>query len=1087
MTTIILISTHWNYSNGGINSFNYDFALSLGNLAKNKGIRVVCLCYVDPKLQQVKEARENNIDVISLNKKSIEIEFQHDLQLIHNKLSEININGFVYFVGHDIFTGDLSNYLKSQYPSNSASLVFHHMDYESYYAIKGGSSPSDLAKKFSKQTSILQDADLVFGVGPKLYKSALNKTSKNVEQIIPGIQEIQKWERNIEKLKMVMFGRYDVRTDRLKQMGLGVESFSYYMNQFTNVGYDATFQIVGINTPEEATLLSSHTSSSKKYLNILPLPYTEDRQSLFDTLRKSNVCLMLSYHEGFGLAGYEAIGASVPLILSQNSGLYMFLSEYLQRDDLTEYGIYALEIDSSIDGKVNLRDKKKVAQAIHAIYTDNLKYRNNISFLKDLLKSKFRWENSTQEFLDKIEAIKIASNNFEPAVIEVKKTSNKVVDYEEILNKTLNKKAISLPVNQLCYIDRKTYDEKVLEKIKEGNRVYLVGDHGIGKSSIAKNYVKECYAHYKHILWINYQTNIQQSLIISVLGKQNILIEQFQKDIDSLYSEILQSMNDMQGEKLLIIDNFDDVEGIKSFVGEFTLYDWKVLITTTKNINIIPESQKIAVNTMSYPEGFELFESITGKEKHKLYYEDFEKIFKQEELSPFLIEFFAYSLKRNVFTNTKSNTEIPSQEKVLTPYRYFSSQLSLDDFLVERFKSESGSFSRNQLLFLYIYSLFPNNYNDRDIINEILGLTFSHNEIQTFMNIFIEMGWISSARQVHYLRQKIVLELVEPDKESISKVLEYITIRLDIVSGTNPLLKLKFLPIAYSLMEKLPSSHEVSRLVHKVGILEFDFGNLDKSLQLQTSIVDKVSEIQLLGDILFDIGLIEERIGNYTSSIDYLKKAVNHRGDKTMKKLNTLSKISVVYGKLNTANPSEEMKELAIAYYNKSASLLEQLIEIEVVEANDPDVGTIYVDSAAVLGEFDDYQEVANQLFVKGINIYESKLSKLHPWLATTYNLYGNYLIPHDIKLALSFIELSLTIREEIYTDNKNHYSLAESYHDLSYALFVSGDIFKAKEHIKKAIYIRQIVFKSNDDKVHPRLKSSMNLLDSINIKINLD
>ena len=30
MISIILLSTHWNYSNGGINSFNYDLTLQLG-------------------------------------------------------------------------------------------------------------------------------------------------------------------------------------------------------------------------------------------------------------------------------------------------------------------------------------------------------------------------------------------------------------------------------------------------------------------------------------------------------------------------------------------------------------------------------------------------------------------------------------------------------------------------------------------------------------------------------------------------------------------------------------------------------------------------------------------------------------------------------------------------------------------------------------------------------------------------------------------------------------------------------------------------------------------------------------------------
>jgi hypothetical protein len=62
-----------------------------------------------------------------------------------------------------------------------------------------------------------------------------------------------------------------------------------------------------------------------RVINLHALPYTQDREQLYDELRAASVVLMPSWHEGFGLVAWEAIAAGVPLILSQQSGVYRLL------------------------------------------------------------------------------------------------------------------------------------------------------------------------------------------------------------------------------------------------------------------------------------------------------------------------------------------------------------------------------------------------------------------------------------------------------------------------------------------------------------------------------------------------------------------------------------------------------------------------------------------------------------------------------------------------------------------------------------------------------------------------------------------
>lgn len=62
---------------------------------------------------------------------------------------------------------------------------------------------------------------------------------------------------------------------------------------------------------------------------------------------------MLSIHEGFGLAGWEAIAAGIPLVVSKNSGLYEFLDDSFA-NQAAKY-VYPIEIKG--DGKQYFRNK----------------------------------------------------------------------------------------------------------------------------------------------------------------------------------------------------------------------------------------------------------------------------------------------------------------------------------------------------------------------------------------------------------------------------------------------------------------------------------------------------------------------------------------------------------------------------------------------------------------------------------------------------------------------------------------------------------------------------------------------------------
>ncbi len=120
-------------------------------------------------------------------------------------------------------------------------------------------------------------------------------------------------------------------------------------------------------------------------------------------LSQANLALMLSWHEGFGLTGWEAIAAEVPLIVSENSGLYRLIV-----DELHGAGkgcIRSIDVAGRRGGgsEVNFtsEDLNAVADEILRVAGALEYHKNNARHLKKMLIQKLgcTWRDTAQDFL----------------------------------------------------------------------------------------------------------------------------------------------------------------------------------------------------------------------------------------------------------------------------------------------------------------------------------------------------------------------------------------------------------------------------------------------------------------------------------------------------------------------------------------------------------------------------------------------------------------------------------------------------------------------------------------------------------------
>ena len=137
------------------------------------------------------------------------------------------------------------------------------------------------------------------------------------------------------------------------------------------------------------------------------MPYDNDRQQLLTDLAGCSVAMMLSWHEGFGLTGFEAIAAEVPLIISENSGLYQLIHEKLGRSGLG--CVYPIKIEGGAGASDNpenftTNDVENVCNALIQVLTDVNTARRDAAKLKsDLLNSGSSWSDAANQFAKDLE------------------------------------------------------------------------------------------------------------------------------------------------------------------------------------------------------------------------------------------------------------------------------------------------------------------------------------------------------------------------------------------------------------------------------------------------------------------------------------------------------------------------------------------------------------------------------------------------------------------------------------------------------------------------------------------------------------
>lgn len=403
LDTLICFATRWGPQFGGINSFNHDLLGAFAALYYRQA-RAVCVVLWASEAEKA-DAKAQQIELVSL-----ELESEKNFLVGHEHAvwaalaeADIAMGEQCVWLGHDRITGAVALAAKAK---GGRSALIHHMCYDRYEPYLENAVKSRL--KTDEQHRLFERADIVMAVGPLLrdaLRDALDR--EDIPMLIPGLAEIKAKSTAPLTLKGFLSGRLSNDAQKLKQANLGVVAFSQAIRR-ADAQPEVPNKFHGKNEPKlllrgvdvensssqpgqaaEADLRRYAAEHAGRVVNIQPLPFTLDRQVLFDDLRGSTFAMMPSWHEGFGLVAWEAIAAGVPLVLSVKSGAYKLLEE-LEQGSCKSW-VTPIDVEGSEDEPYHSdNDVERLVKAITAIAHDPGK-RVEATRLREKLCSLYTW------------------------------------------------------------------------------------------------------------------------------------------------------------------------------------------------------------------------------------------------------------------------------------------------------------------------------------------------------------------------------------------------------------------------------------------------------------------------------------------------------------------------------------------------------------------------------------------------------------------------------------------------------------------------------------------------------------------------
>ncbi len=396
---IVFVADHWGEYHGGIDVFNQKLCEAMSYVVDQEKVKVICLVMGTVADALKEKARARNIIVLDYTKEDSEQEdviCERAVKLVRKNVPNIDL----IWIGHDVITGNRACKMSEINLNDKVGIIFH----TDYYGVSENEGNNDWGEqedktndKIENQIKLAKYADWVFGVGPMVSSNLSKQCNRDIEMIIPGLEEKIKSDGSFGNI--LVAGRFDEKTKGQKNWERVCEAIGYMLNEVERPA-NITITFLGFNPNLESTKLKELQSNLQSKIKEKTSNSPRVKVSIFDVKRvdylkklaRSAVFVMASQKESFGLVAWEALSLEIPIVISTYSGLHEYLKNqlgYLLRGLCGEFDGYSDDAN------------KQMGKSIAEIFKNNENINNATKLLREKMDG-HKWETTAIQVANKI-------------------------------------------------------------------------------------------------------------------------------------------------------------------------------------------------------------------------------------------------------------------------------------------------------------------------------------------------------------------------------------------------------------------------------------------------------------------------------------------------------------------------------------------------------------------------------------------------------------------------------------------------------------------------------------------------------------
>lgn len=625
--------------------------------------------------------------------------------------------------------------------------------------------------------------------------------------------------------------------------------------------------------------------------------------------------------------------------------------------------------------------------------------------------------------------------------------------------------------------------EKIKDLLKVSDKVLLMnGLGGIGKTTVAKVFLKEHDTAFQHIAWLDVTGgNVKeafvanQQLVDSLHLRETIDTLERNKDyIENAFSIIINRMRKLERKgdapyNLLIIDNAqEDIEHSKTLDYIALKPDWKVLVTSREDLLGF---EKYTLGLLSPEDAKALF--------YLHYSYKLDEQANAEALIEEILELIDYHTLSIELVSKTAQARRLKLDKVLEHLKKKGLAILKDEGDNSYIQFLRNFNQRERKVYAFLLSIFelaglskseqwtakqfavmpsiPIRLEDRDEQNLTHLLQIEEGEQRdTFIDSLNDLqkgGWLTHTKEedafkMHNLVQEIMREKLKPRYEDCEKLCKNLISLLDIdQTKDNPVDKLQWIPFGQHLLNYLNKFliDKKVHLINNLGLVYRESGNISQAKNLLEEAL-KYSKItkKHIAKAKANLAIVYQDLGEYGKAQTILQEALDddliHLGENNVEVAEKRSNLATLYQKLSKLNKAKVLIESSLSFY------------LQGFGEDDIRTARTRVNLATIQQSLGNHKK-AIELLQQSLKTMQHKLGGEHAEIASvklnlaqSHKQLGNLFVAQNLlKESLEDAENNLEANHPILSIRKN--SLAGVYYEL-------GQLDKARQLIEEALAI---------------------------------